>query len=113
MPTLEKVLGRMLISDRLFVKSVYESTAEALQIDGMLDDPAVTTVEDVMEIHSSVKRFTQNGIRTQCPELFPLIDVAVGDALIDAVDEPLNSDIRKKVVKCFDRIAWAGLGGDE
>jgi hypothetical protein len=121
MARLEKILRGMLISDRLLVKSVYESTAQAIEADGILDEPAVTTVDDVIQIHKSVKRFTKNGIHTACPALFPAIDEEVTSAMMSAIvaspESPLfgriTHDVRRKVVKCFDRIAWAGLGGDE
>jgi hypothetical protein len=38
-------------------------------------------------------------------------------AIVASPESPLfgriTHDVRRKVVKCFDRIAWAGLGGDE
>jgi hypothetical protein len=106
----------MLISDRLWLKNIYESFAEVLLIDEVIDDPSVRTVDDFRSVHLSIKNFIWTGLCGPSPEMFPGLIAAI-DAEIDPVlasaKVDVTPEIRRELVDKLDRIAWCGLGGDE
>lgn len=114
--TLERVLSGMLISDRLWLKSIYQSTRDVVQADGLVDDPTIVTFADWVKIHASIKKFIWSGMKPVCPKVYPdmisLIDREIALA-VEPCDGELTQDVRRKLVAVLDRIAWTGLGGDE
>jgi hypothetical protein len=113
---LERITSRMMISDRLWLKSIYESFAEVMLIDEVIDDPSVRTVDDFRAVHRSIKNFIWTGLCGPSPEVFP--------GLIDAIDAEIypilasakvdvTPEIRRELVDKLNRIAWCGLGSDE
>jgi hypothetical protein len=114
--SLERILAGMLISDRLWLKSIYESTANVLKADSLVDDPVVVTVADWVKIHTSIKNFIWAGMSTVCPLVYPglmdAIDREIATAL-ENCDGTITPRVRKRLISSLDRIAWAGLGGDE
>ena len=114
--TLERVLSGMLISDRLWLKSIYESTRDVVKADGLVDDPTIVTLADCVKIHRSIQRFIWSGLSTVCPGIYPDLIAAI-DREVALSLEPcggkVTPDVRRRLVSSLDRIAWAGLGGDE
>lgn len=103
----------MLISDRLWLKSIYESTAEVLLADGLTEFPAIETVTDWKKLHTSIKAFIWSGMSSVCPEAYPALMEAIDrETSVVPHDGRLTPEVRKKLVSSLNRIAWAGLGGD-
>ena len=113
---LEQITSRMMISDRLWLKNIYESFAEVLLIDEVIDDPSVRTVDDFRSVHRSIKNFIWTGLCGPAPAVFPGLIAAI-DAEIDPVlasaKVDVTPEIRRELVDKLDWIAWCGLGGDE
>lgn len=106
----------MLISDRLWLKSIYQSTAEVVKADGLVDDPTIVTLVDWVKIHASIQRFIWSGMKSVCPEVYPDLISAIDREIALAVtpcDGNVTPAVRQKLVLALDRVAWAGLGGDE
>jgi hypothetical protein len=115
--TLERVLSGMLISDRLWLKSIYESTRDVVEADGLVGSPAIVKLADWLEIHQSIKKFIWYGMRTVCPnlygELLTVIDREIIAAVLPHYGGEVTPEVRRRLVSVLDRVAWAGLGGDE
>jgi hypothetical protein len=114
--TLERVLSEMLISDRLWLKSIYESTRDVVKADGLVDDPTIVTVADWAKVHRSIKKFIWSGMKTVCPSLYPELVSAIDRRIITALlpcDGEVTPEVRRRLVSALDGVAWAGLGGDE
>lgn len=114
--TLEQVLSGMLISDRLWIKSIYESTRDVVKADGLVDDPTIVTLGDWMKIHRSIQNFIWSGLATVCPLIYPDLIAAIDREIalsLESCDGVVTPDVRRKLVATLDRIAWTGLGGDE
>jgi hypothetical protein len=113
---LERIMSRMMISDRLWLKNIYESFAEVLLIDEVIDDPSVRTVDDFRSVHRSIKNFIWTGMCGPSPEVFPgliaAIDAEIDPVLASAKGE-VTPSIRRELADRLDMIAWRGLGGDE
>jgi hypothetical protein len=106
----------MLISDRLWLKSIYESTSEVVNADGLVDDPTIVTIADWVKIHASIQKFIWSGMKSVCPKVYPELISAIDREIALAVmpcDGEVTADVRRKLVAVLDRIAWIGLGGDE
>jgi hypothetical protein len=106
----------MLISDRLWLKSIYESTRDVVKADGLVDDPTIVTLVDWVKVHRSIKKFIWTGMKPVCPVIYPDLVVAIDREIalaVDPCDREVTPDVRRKLVAVLDRIAWAGLGGDE
>ena len=114
--TLEQVLSKMLISDRLWLKSIYESTRDVVKADGLVDDPTIVTVADWAKVHRSIKKFIWTGMKPVCESLYPEIVSAIDRKIITAIlpcDGEVTPEVRRRLVSVLDRVAWAGLGGDD
>jgi len=106
----ERILSRMLISDRIWVKGVYDSTARAILLDILTEDPTLCTGADLLHVHSSVKRFVSAGISlSHYPGLLEAID---NDILPLIPAGEATEDEKLALVDAFDRLAWHGLGED-
>lgn len=109
-------MSRMMISDRLWLKNIYESFAEVLLIDEVINDPSVRTVEDFRSVHRSIKNFIWTGMCGPSPEVFPGLISAIDaelDPILNAAKSDVTPEIRRELVNRLDGIAWCGLGGDE
>ena len=114
--TLERVLSGMLISDRLWLKSIYESTRDVVKADGLVDDPTIVTVKDWLKVHRSIQNFIWSGLSTVCPLIYPDLVTAIDREIalsLEPCSGTVTPDVRRKLVAALDRVAWAGLGGDE
>jgi hypothetical protein len=114
--TLERVLAGMLISDRLWLKSIYESTAKVVAADGLTEEPVIVTYKDWSQVHNSVKNFIWTGMSTVCPLIYPELIDAIDRhiaASVDVWEGPITPDVRRSLTASLSYIAWAGLGGDE
>ena len=116
--TLERVLSGMMISDRLWLKSIYESTRDVVKADGLVDEPTIVTIADWVRVHRSIKSFIWSGMRPVCPSLYPNVVSAIDREIIAAIlplpcEGEVTPEVRQRLVKVLDRVAWAGLGGDD
>jgi hypothetical protein len=114
--TLERVLSEMLISDRLWLKSIYESTRDVVKADGLVDEPTIVTLTDWIKVHRAIKKFIWSGMKSVCPSLYPELVSAIDREIITAIlpcDGEVTPEVRRRLVSALDQVAWAGLGGDE
>lgn len=106
----------MMISDRLWLRSIYSSTADVLRADGLVDSPSVRTLYDWMKIQRSVATFVWSGLSTVCPIVYPdlmeAIDAEIASAL-ESCEWEITPEVRERLVESLESIAWIGLGGDE
>jgi len=106
----------MLISDRLWLKSIYESTRDVVKADGLVCDPTIVTISDWLKIHRSIQRFIWSGLCTVCPGIYPDLIAAIDREIalsLESCDGNVTPSVRQKLVAALDRVAWTGLGGDE
>lgn len=106
----------MFLSDRLWLKSIYESTANVVKADGLVGSPTIVTLGDWLKIYGSIKKFIWSGMSTVCPIVYPGLMAAVDREIANALEGctgEITPEIRKRLVKSLDRVAWTGLGGDE
>jgi hypothetical protein len=114
--TLERVMSEMLISDRLWLKSIYESTRDVVKADGLVDAPTIVTLVDWVKIHRSIQRFIWSGLSTVCPHIYPDLVAAIDREIalsLEPCDGKVTPHVRQKLVSALDRVAWTGLGSDE
>ena len=113
---LDRILAGMLISDRLWLKSIYESTANVVMADGLVDDPTIVTIGDWMKIHRSIQNFIWSGLSTVCPLIYPDLISAIEREIAIALspcDGTVTPEVRRRLVSALDHVAWSGLGSDE
>jgi hypothetical protein len=106
----------MLISDRLWLKSIYESTRDVVKADGLVSESTIVTLSDWVTIHRSIQRFIWSGMSTVCPSIYPALIAAIDREIalsLEPCDGKVTPHVRQKLVAALDRVAWAGLGGDE
>jgi hypothetical protein len=106
----------MLISDRLWLKSIYESTRDVVKADGLVDDPTIVTLADWVKIHRSIQKFIWSGLSTVCPSIYPELIAAIDREIalsLAPCDGDVTPHVRRSLVAALDRVAWTGLGGDE
>lgn len=108
--TAEKILSRMLISDRIWIKGVYDSTARAVLLDILTEEPVLCTGDDLRKVHTSVKRFVEAGIHvSHYPGLMEAIDSEILPLIPDG---EVTDDEKFEIAEAFDALAWHGLGED-
>jgi hypothetical protein len=113
---LERVLAGMLISDRLWLKSIYESAADVVRADGLVGTPVIVTLGDWVKIHRSIQNFIWSGLSTVCPAVYPDLVAAIDRRIaseVDTCDGKMTPESRRKLAATLEGIAWAGLGSDE
>ena len=114
-PELERAVANIWIADRLWIKTIYESTAKCVMADGIVEFPEVNTVASFRRIHSAIGRFLWAGMKSVSPELYPPLLIAIDDAIDEAIGDEtgdLHPELRRRLVRTLNHIAWAGLGGD-
>lgn len=108
-------MAGMLISDRLWIKSIYSSTADVLRADGVVAEPAIRTLADWVRIQSSVETFVWSGLSTVCPEAYPELMECINTEIASALEDcewEITAEVRSRLAKSLDSVAWTGLGGE-
>lgn len=113
MERLRRHLAGVLIPDRLWLKSIYESFGKAVEADGLVDEPRIRNFVEFLEIHQSIKRFAISGMKGRYPDLWAEIDSELVGCFSFVVDGSIDRETRDRLVNTLDRVAWCGLGGDQ
>lgn len=108
---LKRTLSRIFIGDRLWIRSIYKSTALAIEIDGITEKPSVCTIEDFDKLHSAVaSKIMPAGVGNV---ILMLINKILTEKLASINDNRVTCSVRNTIVNTLRDAANSGLGSDE
>ncbi len=110
-----KVVRDMSPIDRLWLQYIYSSAADVVKSDGETEPAAITTTDDLRQVHVAILKFIWKGMAANSPGKYEGLQEAIESVFKDTIGDEhraFTPSLREKACEMFDAIAWAGLGKD-